>query len=98
MNGWESSFMVISAEDMELTDTTRGVNDFHYYTTGIPSPEEKHFAFRTGERDYWSLGVHAAALAEVEGEFHPVELADFFAGFFFVDLKGDDFTADDLRM
>jgi hypothetical protein len=36
------------------------------------------------------------AIAELNGEFHPVEIFDFFAGFLFFDIKGDDFTFADL--
>ena len=32
------------------------------------------------------------AIAEVNGEFHPVEIFDFFAGILFFDIKGDDLT------
>lgn len=98
IDGWESSFMVISAEDKKLTEGTRGVKDYYYYSTGIPLPDEQIYNFYDGARDYWSFGVHAALLGELQLEFHPVELGDFVSGFFFIDLKGDDFTADDLRL
>lgn len=96
-NGWEASFMVVSMEDKELSDTTRLLKAYKYYSGGTPSPYERIYNFHEGERDFWSIGVQGAALGEVDAEFHPVELADFFTGFFFIDLKGDDFTGDDLR-
>lgn len=98
-SGWETSFMMISAESKELKDNTRGVKSFNYYSTGVPSTDEKIYEFYDGARDYWSIGVAGAAgLVELDAEFHPVEFADFFTGFLFIDLKGDDFTSDNLRI
>jgi len=42
-------------------------------------------------RDYWGIGARVtAAIVGFEAEFHPLELADAMAGFFFVDFLRDD--------
>lgn len=44
-----------------------------------------------GFRDYWALGVNAtAAIVGVDVDFHPLQLADFVAGFAAVDFLNDD--------
>jgi hypothetical protein len=44
-------------------------------------------------RDYWAVGFAATlGVAGVELDLHPVELADFFAGWFGVDFLHDDFA------
>ena len=42
-------------------------------------------------RDYWAIGANATAgILGVEVDFHPIQLADFFAGFVGLDLLNDD--------
>lgn len=44
-----------------------------------------------GYRDYWGVGGKIGLiLVGVEGEYHPVELVDFLAGFFLIDYLNDD--------
>jgi hypothetical protein len=95
-NGWDASFLCIAAEDTELESGSRWLKSYWYHSSGIPSPSEKIYNFYTGERDFWEIGVNGAALVELDAALHPVEIADFITGWFFIDLKGDDFTAEDL--
>ena len=97
-SGWETSFAAASAEQKELSHSIGSLKDYTYYSTGAPNTSERIYNFYNGERDYWSLGMTGGlAIAEVSGEFHPVEIFDFFAGFLFIDLKGDDLVLLDTR-
>jgi hypothetical protein len=96
--GWDASFLMVSAENKEREKTSRGVKKFYYYATGTPLPTEKVYDLYEGARDYWAFGADAAALVEVNFEAHPIEIADFITGWVFIDLKSDDFTGDDLRL
>jgi hypothetical protein len=96
-SGWNAHFMVISAESYEIEECSRGVKKYYYYSTGVPLCSEKVYDIYTGERDYYSIGVDAAAMGAISFELHPIEMADFVTGLFFIDLKGDDIKGDDLR-
>ncbi len=92
-SGWETSFIAVSSEQKELSHSIGTLQDYSYYSSGCPNTSERIYNFNTGERDYWSAGLTGGCgIAEVSGEFHPVEIFDFFAGFLFIDVKGDDYT------
>ena len=95
-SGWDASFLMISAEQRERSESIGSVKDYYYFSTGVPTMEKSTYDFHKGARDFWAVGGELAALVEVQGYVHPVEIADFFLGLFFIDIKGDDFTADDL--
>ncbi len=95
-SGWDASFLMISAERRDREGAMGSVKDFYYYSTGVPTIEKDAFDFHKGALDFWACGGKLAALIEVQGYIHPIEIADFFTGWFFYDLKDDDFTADDL--
>ena len=96
-SGWNASFMMLSAEDSEMYDTTRGVQKYFLYHTGVPSIDDNVYNFWHGPRDIFSIGVEGAAFVELDGEVHPFELVDFLAGIVFLDPKGDDFTMQDIQ-
>ena len=53
-------------------------------------PDERPFA--DGDVDYWVVGGEASFLpVALKAEAHPLEILDAVAGFFFIDLTGDDF-------
>lgn len=91
-SGWSGSFMMLTAENTEMYETTRGLQTFHEYHTGVPSLGDSVYNFWRGPRDIFSIGVEAAIFAELDAEIHPFEIFDFLAGIFFFDPKGDDFT------
>ena len=48
--------------------------------------------FDTGQMDYFAVGAHAGLLpVALELDVHPVELLDAIAGFFLLDITGDDY-------
>lgn len=95
---WATSFMMMSSENTEVSDTTRGVQSYFQYRSGTPSVDEEIYNVQQGPRDIWSLGGEVGALVvEVDGDLHPIDIADFITGWVFIDLKGDDFTMESLR-
>jgi hypothetical protein len=95
-SGWDLTFLMIGIEDRELTDTTRLLKKYYQDYSGIALPGERIYDFYQGQRDYWEIGLDLAALVELNVALHPVEIADFITGFFFIDLKGDDYTKLDM--
>ena len=96
-SGWSGSFTAISAEDVEMYETTRDVQKYFLYENGVPSLENKVYNFWHGPRDIFSIGLEAAIMLEIDAEIHPFEIIDFLAGIFFLDPKGDDFTMKDIQ-
>ncbi len=96
-NGWDGYFTCIFAEDTERKPTTRLVKEYWYHESGIPNPGSDIYNVYTGARDYWEIGVDAALMVDFHFALHPIDIADFFTGLVCIDLKGDDFTAQDLE-
>jgi hypothetical protein len=96
-NGWSWSFTCIGAESMERSHTNRWVQEYWNEYTGYTDPSNNIYDFSEGARDYWELGVSAGLLVTVHAALHPVEIADFITGWFFIDLKGDDITSEDFE-
>jgi len=96
-NEWEWTFTCIGAEDWERNHTNRFVQEYYHEYFGFPSPSDNIYAFHEGARDYWELGVDAGLLVTLHAALHPVEIADFITGIFFIDLKGDDLTSEDFE-
>ena len=97
-NGWDASFLMISAENRERDESIGSVKNYYYYSTGVPSMDKIPYDFHNGAKDFWGVGATLAALIEIKAEINPVEIADFVLGWFFIDIKDDDFTADDLDL
>lgn len=96
--GSDAAFMCIATEDTERTDVTGSVKEYWYKSSGVPSLSDPIYSFYTGSRDYWDLGFDLGlGIVEFGFGLHPVEIADLVTGFFFIDLKGDDFTTEELE-
>ena len=96
-SGYDVSFLMISAEQVDRVESIGSVKDFYYYSTGVPVPEKVPYDFHIGSKDFWAIGGKIAALIEVEAYINPIEIADAILGLFFIDIKGDDFTADGIK-
>jgi hypothetical protein len=96
-SGWDVGFLMISAENRDREKSIGSVKNYYYYSTGVPSIEKVPYDFHEGAKDFWSIGGKVVALFEVDAEIHPIEVADFLLGLVFIDLKGDDFTGDDIK-
>jgi hypothetical protein len=98
-SGWDMSFLMMSAESKQLDSASGTVKDYYYYATGVPTAGESIYEFYEGKRDFWSIGVEGGVgLVELDFELHPIEIADFVTGWLFIDLKGDDFGSDDIKL
>ena len=96
-NGWYWSFLCIGQENMERAKCTRYVKNYQQNFEGCPAPDLRIYDLYTGERDFWQIGGALGLGVEAEVYIHPVEIADFVAGVFFIDLKGDDITFEDFQ-
>ncbi|MCF7791435.1 MAG: hypothetical protein K9L78_03885 [Victivallales bacterium] len=96
-SGWNASFMMLTAENTEMYETTRGVQSYFEHYTGIPSLNDNVYNFWKGPRDMFSIGMQAAVFGELDAEVHPFEIIDFASGLFFLDPKGDDIKMSDIE-
>ena len=96
-NGWSAGFTCIKGENVNRTDTTRWVKPFWEDFSGFPEPSQEIYNFYDGAKDYWAIGGAGGLLIDAAVYLHPVEIADFITGFFFIDLKGDDITFEDFE-
>jgi hypothetical protein len=96
-SGWNASFLMVSSGQRERTDSIGSVKDYYYYSAGVPWPDKVPYDFYNGAKDFWAVGAQFKALIDVEIYLHPVEIVDAVLGIFFIDIKGDDFTADDIK-
>jgi len=48
-------------------------------------------AFRDEDVDFWKIGGRIGWVIELGFGIHPIEIADFISGIFFLDIKDDDF-------
>ena len=96
-SGWNSSFLMVSAERKERTDSVGSVKDYYYYSAGVPYFDKVPYDFHKGAKDFWAVGGQFKALIGMSIYVHPVEIVDAVLGIFFIDIKGDDFTADEIK-
>ncbi len=82
-----------------VLDEQRYVDDDEFFGTIKPYIIRKdglHIESRDAEvykkniRDFWAIRVSAGWFVTAEFELHPIDMADFVLGFFFVDFKGND--------
>jgi hypothetical protein len=95
--GWSGGLLWLASEESEIYRSTRGVQKYIYQFNGIPSYKENIYNWHTGARDYWEIGGEVGLLFQGRFALHPVDLADFITGIFFIDLKGDDLTMESFR-
>ncbi len=94
-DGWYWEFVVVGEENFGVLESTSLVNKFTEVRTGFPEPFNP--VYRNGCRDYWAIGGSLGGLVIGDLYVHPVDIADFFTGLVFYDLKGDDLIFDDFR-
>ena len=94
---YEAVIYCVAAEDIERRPTSRWVKEYWQHDEGFPSPTQRIYDFHNGARDYWEFGGSAGLGIEADVALHPVEVADFVTGFFFIDLKGDDLSFEDFE-
>lgn len=94
--GYSMSFAMFNKIDITRDGESRLVVPFIIDEDGFPRPGERIYEFYNGALDYWSLGGSMALGLAGSVAIHPIEIADFLTGIFFIDLKDDDITGEDL--
>jgi hypothetical protein len=94
--GYDISFAVLNRVSLDRDGQTRLIVPFVIDEEGFPSPNERLYEFYNGARDYWAIGGDLSLGVATSVAIHPIEIADFVTGIFFIDLKDDDMTGEDL--
>jgi len=94
--GYDTSFAMFNRINLTRDGQSRLVIPFVIDENGFPLPNERLYEFYNGARDYWSIGGALSLGVATSVAIHPIELADFALGFFFIDLKNDDIVGEDL--
>ena len=63
----------------------------------MPSYKAQEYNRFEGSRDYWEIGGEGGAGLIGRAAIHPINVADFITGWFFIDLAGNDITSDDFE-
>lgn len=92
--GWYWSFIFVGEEEYRIVDSSGMLDRYVECRAGVPSPAMRAYDFVNGPRDFWAIGGSLGLLLDGNVYIHPVELADFVLGFFFIDIKSDDLTFD----
>ena len=88
--GYNLDLLMFTSEKQVTHLASRFVDKIDIETIGAVTPNDRIYNFYEGSRDYWSIGVSAAAIAEVDFDLHIIEIFDLVAGIFFIDLRADD--------
>ena len=94
--GYDISFAMFNRVNLTRDGQSRLVQPFSIDEDGFPLPNQRLYEFYNGARDYWGIGGSLALGLAGTVAIHPIEIADFVTGIFFIDLKGDDLTGEDL--
>jgi hypothetical protein len=87
-SGMRAGFFCWSAVNEKTESVSGKVTAYSYNVSGVPSWDDKVFAEKT--LDFWDIGASAGFGWNFGFFLHPMEIADFAAGFFLIDLSGDD--------
>lgn len=90
-DGWNAHFLCSGAEDTERNYTVGTVKPYWFVEQGIYYPSQETYSRNI--RDYWAFGLEASALVHAKVAIHPLAIADFITGLFFIDvIEKDDFA------
>jgi hypothetical protein len=94
--GYDLSFAMFNKVSLVRDGQSRLIEPFEIDENGFPRPTQRLYEFYDGARDYWEFGGSLACGIAGTLAIHPIEIADFVTGIFFIDLKDDDITGEDL--
>ena len=80
--------------EKDITFVNEATGSIKEYVIDFPqfSTADYHLdAFRDDDVDFWKLGIRMGWVIELGLGIHPVEIADFITGIFFLDILNDDF-------
>ena len=73
--------------EISATDYTFGyVKPYVVLENGYNIPDYKHRPYSNGIKDFWRIGLHLGWILDLSLNVHPVAIANFFTGFFFIRL------------
>ena len=93
-NGYQAQLGFVTMEDLSVFNPIGNVQTYWEHGNNFPDPKDKLYDRYTGARDYWAVEVYLYALVGAKVSFHPIEFADFFAGF----ICNDELKKDDLKL
>ena len=96
--GWNYEIFCCSSEKRYVDDTFGTTKEYltKEKPLGFTSLKDNitTFTYEKNIRDFWEIGARAGWLVSCGAAVHPVEIADVIAGFFFLDIMGDDYGMD----
>lgn len=94
--GYDISFAMFNRVNLTRDGQSRLVQPYIIDEDGFPLPNQRLYEYYNGARDYWAIGGALSLGLATSVAIHPIEIADFVTGIFFIDLKDDDLTGEDL--
>jgi hypothetical protein len=89
----EAGITLVSLGAQGFTGALVGTSGVHDTADGLAGLHRPSSRLYQEFRDYWAIGGSATAvLVGAEVDFHPLQLADFLAGFLTIDFLNDDFA------
>ena len=90
-NGYQAYFLALGIGDETREYTTGNLPAYWYQYEGFQIPSDRIFAVEK-VKDYWTIEAGATALIGAKFAIHPLNIADFFCGFFCYDLLDNDYN------
>lgn len=88
-SGYRAGFLCFATSDESTNECSGKVKSYKYESDGIPSFNDA--VYKEKIKDFWALETSVCCTGwGIDLEMHPVELLDFAAGIFLIDLSDDD--------
>ena len=89
-SGWDLQLLCLNAEKRYVEDTFGTTKKYYLSRKDLGMADPENHTYKDEVRDFYAFGVKAGWLLILGLEIHPVEIADFLASIFFMDIRGDD--------
>lgn len=88
-DGYSFQLVALAGESRYLDNTFGTVKDYFIRESKARVLSPSNEIYKNQTRDFWAIGVEGGWLVNVKALVHPVELADFVLGLFFIDILDD---------
>ena len=88
-DGYSFQLVALAAEERYLDDTFGTVEEYIIKESKARVLSPSNEVYEDKNRDFWAIGAEAGWLVNVKALVHPVEVADFVLGLFFIDILDD---------
>ena len=86
---WEQDVTIVNKTSEHMRDY---MIYFPNYLSFVDNVANRNlYAFTCGDVDFWKVGIDMGWFIGGGFGIHPIEVADFFTGFIFIDISNDDF-------